>query len=91
MVTRKRRLVTPESPFFQVPEAINVRESGGAESVVCGRNSKKVTFTTPKGQKVGASKSKVFNEMLNSAKLKRKPRPISEGICDLSRYKLLSR
>lgn len=90
MVTRKRKLAAPESPF-QVPEAVQIRENGGTESVICGRNGKKVTFTTPKGQKISASKSDVFNVLLNSAKSTRNPRPISEGICDLSRYELLSK
>ena len=34
MVTRKRKLVAPESPFFQVPEATQVHEDGGTESVL---------------------------------------------------------
>ncbi|KNC12362.1 hypothetical protein AC791_03240 [Klebsiella sp. RIT-PI-d] len=91
MMTRKRKLVAPESLFFQVPEATQVHEDGSTESVVCGRNGKKVTFTTPKGQKISASKDEVFNVLLNSAKSTRQPRPISEGICDLTRYELLSK
>lgn len=91
MVTRKRKLVAPESPFFQVSDATQIHENGGTESVVCGRNGKKVTFTTPKGQKINASKSDVFNVLLNSAKSTNQPRLISEGICDLTRYELLSK
>ncbi|WP_241606183.1 hypothetical protein [Rosenbergiella epipactidis] len=91
MVTRKRKLVAPEYPCFQVPEKNQVHEDGSTESVVRGRNGKKVTFTTPKGQKISASKSEVFDVLLNSAKSTRQPRIISEGICDLTRYELLSK
>lgn len=81
----------PESSFSQIPEATQIHEDGGAESVVCGRNGKEVTFTTPKGQKISASKSEVFNVLLNSVKATDPPRLISEGICNLTRYERLSK
>ena len=91
MVTRKRKLAAPESPFFQVQKTTQVHEDGSTESVVSDRNGKKVVFTTPRGQKIIASKDEVFHVLLNSAKSTRQQRPISEGICDLTRYKLLTK
>ncbi|MDF7681551.1 hypothetical protein PT300_13530 [Enterobacteriaceae bacterium ESL0689] len=94
MVTRKRKLVAPECLFFQAPETTQVHEAGEAESsksVVYGRNGKKVTFTTLKGQKISASKDEVFNVLLNSAKSTRQSRQIAEGICDLTKYELIAR
>lgn len=90
MVTRKRNLVAPESLLFPVPEATPICENEGTESMVCGRNGKKVTFTTPKGQRIRDSKSEVFDVLLNSAKSTSQPRPISEGVCDLSKYDIVS-
>ena len=91
MVTRKRNLVAPESLLFPVPEAASACENEGTESSVYGRNGKKVTFTTPKGQKILTSKSEVFNVLLNSAKSTNQPRPASEGVCDLSKYDIVSK
>lgn len=91
MVTRKRKLVAPESPFFQVSGMTQVHEDGNMESVVRGRNGRKVAFTTPKGQKISASKGEVFDVLLNSVKSTRQPRPTSESICDLTRCELFSK
>lgn len=81
----------PESPFFQMPATTQSHEDVSTESVVCGRNGKNVTFSTPKGQKISASKSEVFNVLLNSVKATDPPRLISEGVCNLIRYELLSK